>query len=551
MKKFVSMLLVLLIICTVSASAFAATWNLEGTMFPLDEPVTFTILTSGYRYASLSELANNKDWQSLCEATNVNFEFVSLGDYDAPEARTNLQMRLMNEDYADGIICVYINTLSQSDIQELATSGILIPIDEYLSNPEIMPNFYENVYTKLPDIVNNMRSVDGNIYAFQGVDQLASYTSGEALLQVNEAWMNAWMEARGIDHSPATLDEFEDMLIFFRDSDLNGNGQNDEIPYMIAQEAYQGTATLEHAMGMFGVATKDSALDMNIMIDDDQCYFVHTTEKYKAALKTFASWYQQKLIWEEIFTGNAETINSQFAMASNVIGVTNTSNELEGFVTILPPEIDGYEPRYHMHPALRLGVGQPFGVISNKCEHPEILAAFWDLMYDFDNNLLWRYGSEKIDNDLTINAEGKYDFTNLDRTTPLKGEVDDSIRAIFDFIWYASVNTQENFNNRVDIDSFFGDKSNIKGHQMFTENGIWNPTECIWPRCSIPEEYAEEYAFLYTDVSAVLTEYRAKFITGQLDVDAEWDNFQQKMKDLGIEEMQEIIQIAYDAYLNK
>ena len=173
MKKFVSMLLVLLIICTASASAFAATWNLEGTMFPLDEPVTFTILTSGYRYASLSELANNKDWQSLCEATNVNFEFVSLGDYDAPEARTNLQMRLMNEDYADGVICVYINTLSQSDIQELATSGILIPLDEYLSNPEIMPNFYENVYTKVPHIVNNMKSADGNIYSFQGVDELA------------------------------------------------------------------------------------------------------------------------------------------------------------------------------------------------------------------------------------------------------------------------------------------------------------------------------------------------------------------------------------------
>lgn len=51
---------------------------------------------------------------------------------------------------------------------------------------------------------------------------------------------------------------------------------------------------------------------------------------------------------------------------------------------------------------------------------------------------------------------------------------------------------------------------------------------------------------MYTDVSNVLAEYRAKFVTDQLDV--ERDNFQNKLKDVGIEKMLEIVQVVYDEY---
>lgn len=555
MKKMVSFLLALLMLCgavAVAEDAAKPAWDLENSIFPLAETATFTVLTSGYRYGTLSEISNNEDWKSFCEATNLKFDFVSIGDYDAPEARNNLQLKIMNEDYGDAIMTVYVNTLTTADILELGSAGILLPLEDYLSNPEIMPNFYNNVYTKYPHLINNMKSTDGHIYAFQGVTETAGFTAGEALLQVNEAWLESWKTARGVDHSPATLAEFEDMLTYFKESDLNGNGAQDEIPYMIAQAGWNGTITLEHALGMYGISTKDSALDMNIMIDNDQCYFAHTTEAYKAGLKTFADWYAKELLWSEIFTGNAETINGEMAQAATKIGVVNTNVSIDGFVGLVPPTVEGYSARYHMHPALRAGVDQPFAVLTKDCANPEVFASFVDLLFDYDNKMLWRYGSEnQMNGSITRDAEGRYVYGMALDTPPAKGEVDDEKRAIYDYLWAIGSTTMDDFTGNVDIDAYYGGNKTVEAHNMFAEMGLWNPTGSIWPRCSLLEEDAEDYAFSYTDVSAVLTEYRAKFVTGQLDIDAEWDNFQAKMKKLGIEDMQKAVQNAYDAYLGK
>ena len=555
MRKTIVMLVAAIMLFSTLPTALADWdgWNLEGTMFPLEEPVTFTVLSSGYRYANLSDIVNNKDWQSLEEATNVHIDFVFLGDYDAPEAKNNLQMRLLSNDYGDAIFSVYLNNLTVADIEELAAAGKLANLTDYVNDPAVMPYIYANVTETNNGLLRGMKSSDGNIYSLFGVTGLAIYTAGEAQMQVNEAWLNAWKEARGLDHSPATLEEFEDMLTFFKDSDLNGNGSADEIPYFIAQNGYQGCATLEHAMGMYGIATKDSALDMDIMINDDgKCFFAYTTDMYKAGLKTFADWYSKGLVWDEIFTGNAETITAIMAESLNRVGVVNVNSELEGFVTILPPAIEGYQPRYHMHPAARNGTAsQPYGVITDKCEHPEILAAFLDLMYDMENSLTVRYGSDAWKNgELAYNDEGKIVF-NVPVMPANKGDasVADQDRPIHDFIWYIQQETLDTAEKYYDLDSFFGGQSRVAGSQLYIDNGIWNPTNNIWPRCAILPEYVDDYSFMQTDVSALLAEYRAQFVTGKLDVDAEWDNFQSKLNNLGVEEMIKIVQESYDAFM--
>ncbi len=555
MRKILALVLVAIMFCGLipAASAEWDGWNLEGTMFPLAEPMRFSVLSSGYYFTDLKDIVNNKDWQNLQEATNVYIDFEFLGDYTASEVRTNLQNRLFSNDYADAIFSVYLDNLTVADIDELAMSKKLKNLTPYVNDPTIMPFMNKNVVQYNSNILRSMRSSDGNIYSLYGVGDLAVYTSGEALLQVNAAWLDAWKTARGLDHSPATLAEFEDMLTYFRNTDLNANGVQDEIPYFIAQIGYQGCATLEHAMGMYGIATKDSALDMNIMIDDNgKCFFVHTTDMYKEGLKTFADWYAKDLVWDEIFTGNAETVNAILAEASNKIGVINCCNEISGFVTILPPAIEGYQARYHMHPAARKGVdGQPYGVIMDTCENPEVLAAFLDLMYDMENSLSIRYGTQAWSNGkLTYGDDGKIVF-NVPATAHAKGssEIADEDRPIYDFIWGMGIQTLDITSKYYDLDSLYEGRTSVLGSQLFVENGIWNPNNNIWPRCAILPEYIDDFAFMQTDVSTTLAEYRAQFVTGKLDVDAEWDNFQNKLKKLGIEEMTDMVQASYDAYI--
>lgn len=525
-------------------------WDLTGTMFPLAEPVTFDILTSGYRYADLEKMAGNKDWQALEAATNVHINWVSLGKYNEPESGTNLQMRLMSGDYGDGVWSMYLDNMTVADINEMAAAGLIVPLDPYQNDPSIMPNFNKIVIQDAPYLTTAMKGADGNIYAFYGLAGSAAYNSCEGLMQVNEAWLKSWQEAKGVDHTPATIDEFEDMLIYFAENDLNGNGEKDEIAYFIAQPTYNGTSSLEPAFGMYGIGIKDSAVDMDIMINDaGECYYVYTTDAYKEAIKQFSDWYKKDLIWKEIFTCNDETITGVVSDAENKIGVINSCYDIPGFIAVLPPTVEGYKPAYHTHPAVRNGIeGTPYGVISNKCEHPEILAAFYDVLYNFDNYLTARFGSKAwTDGQITVGADGKY-VMNVPGE-PLKDTPDED-RGIYDFVCFPMVQTSETL-NLIDVESYFGDLQCVIGNKMYEENNIWNSYENLWPRCSILAEYSDDYTFKYTDVSALVNEYRAKFLTGVIDVDAEWDNFQNQLKALGVEDMQEIVQKSYDAYMSK
>ena len=44
---------------------------------------------------------------------------------------------------------------------------------------------------------------------------------------------------------------------------------------------------------------------------------------------------------------------------------------------------------------------------------------------------------------------------------------------------------------------------------------------------------------------------RLKFITGQADIDKEWDNYVATCKSMGFDELQEITQAAVTRYLEK
>lgn len=523
-------------------------WNIDGTIFPLKNKETFTILTEGYRGSELDAITNNTDWKQLQEATNIEINFIDIGDYGTPESREAMQLRLMSEEYGDAIWSFYIDTLSTADIDELASSGIAIPINKYMEDSYIMPNFNREVYPN-ELIMKNMKSADGNIYSFMGISEIKANDAGEALMQVNVDWMEAWQKATGINHSPETLEEFENMLKFFAESDLNGNGLQDEIPYFITQGMYAGCMSLEHAMGMFGIGTKDSALDMDIMINDDgKCYFAYTTEEYKAGLKQFADWYKKGYVYKELFTANNETVTSIVADAKNKFGIANICEPMEGFEAILPPSIDGFTAKYHMHPSARTVTRQPNAIITNKCEHPEILAAFFDLWYNFDNYNTFVYGSVNIGEGKAVQiSDGKYAYNCAENV--FNSEAD---YALNHYLGGMEVQTLKYFEENVDLNAYYSARITVyDGSKMYREAGVWNKTENLWPRCSLLEEDATDFAFLLTDVSAVLKEYRAKFITGAYDIDTQWNEFQNKIKEVGVDSMRDMIQRSYDAWNSK
>lgn len=81
---------------------------------------------------------------------------------------------------------------------------------------------------------------------------------------------------------------------------------------------------------------------------------------------------------------------------------------------------------------------------------------------------------------------------------------------------------------------------------------IWNDEsdsqKTLIPPITLTEDESKRYTVLNGQVDTFIKENRSKFITGEADVEAEWDNYISTLQSLGMDEMISIYQTALDRY---
>ena len=270
-----------------------------GVTFPLEEEVTFDLMV---RYDGDANEAMNAVpfWQELYEMTNVKINLIAL---PSESVMTNLNALFTAGKAGDAIVD---NIISEADVISFASSGLIIPIEEYIEDPEIMPNFNEIVLAESPKSKGYITAADGHIYA------LPRYNANSGDYLESPLWINkAWLDAVGMG-VPTSVEELEAAMIAFRDNDVNGNGdKNDEIPLLFVNN--DSMSHMEGLLGIWGIATKDSANDHYFDIDDGKAIYVPTSDAYKDAIKTIAHWYDEGLVWSEAFSGDLAGFNTMLA----------------------------------------------------------------------------------------------------------------------------------------------------------------------------------------------------------------------------------------------
>lgn len=87
----------------------------------------------------VTDYENNYFTKYLEDKLNINIEFYML-PADSAEARTKVNlMATSNEDLPD--VMITDNFLTNEMILQLGDSGFFTPLNDYLNDPEIMPNF--------------------------------------------------------------------------------------------------------------------------------------------------------------------------------------------------------------------------------------------------------------------------------------------------------------------------------------------------------------------------------------------------------------------------
>lgn len=77
------------------------------------------------------------------------------------------------------------------------------------------------------------------------------------------------------------------------------------------------------------------------------------------------------------------------------------------------------------------------------------------------------------------------------------------------------------------------------------------PVEKLIPPLTLSEDQQREVADLRLAIETYVDEMKANFIIGNIDVDAEWNNYLAQLEMMGLPRLLEIMQEAYTAQVGK
>lgn len=496
---------------TTSSASEEVDSNFNETGYPIvDEKVTLEL----YAVTSIADPNAAEYYQRLEELTNVHIEWITVPE-DSAQERINLMFT--GTDLPDAISKA---SKGISNIQGYASEGLIMPLNDLID--KYMPNFKE----RGADIMSSITYPDGNIYCFPYVTDYFWMSSNQAVY-INQQWLdNLGLEM------PTTTEEFENVLRAFKEQDANGNGDpNDEIPYSAQKGTWQHLFNM--ISGAFGYPLGDYQVHDGVVIDP------RTDEGLKDAIKYLRGLYVDGLIDQEIFTQSKDAQIAKTKLETPIVGVTaiwraGTSflETTEGQYTYLAPLTgpDGESAILGASAPKKIG---DMVVVTADCEYPEVLARWIDTLYSEEWSVQMSKGAlgvtcEQLENGLYKvwdNAEG-HNMTFGEYLTQIHYQQMPYI--VSDDLFYSD-----------------GTDANDKGRQddFFEATGKVIPA---YPKLLMTAEEEEEFNLLMTDVDKYAEETICRWISGQGDVDAEWDAYIAQMKVLGHDRMIEIKQQVYD-----
>ncbi len=365
------------------------------------QAISFNIYSS--KNASALDYNDMKIMQDLYEATNVyvNWENVSESVYSQ-------QKNLIFGNAADRPDAIYHAGMSAGEIIKYAQRNVLLPISDYL---EYMPNF-SKILEERPDIKSLLTSEDGKIYSLPRVEEMGLLQNPN-LLFLNKNWARAAIDAGAVtgitaadlvDGLTLTADQMEDMLIYFRDNDMNGNGKtDDERPMSFVYNNWQGNQC--DLYGMFGL---NDNLEHRVVVDGKITY-TGLDDRFQEATNFIANWVTQNLIdpvsfeqSQDNFLANGkglETYGAFYWWESETV-VSNPEN----YITCAPLVGPNGDQTVCVSNNPEVGTGEV--IIFNGVPNVEVLLAYFDRYYDPVISAQINYGPIGIVYEEELDADG-------------------------------------------------------------------------------------------------------------------------------------------------
>ena len=175
---------------------------------PLAETATIKGLTN-FPAGSESEPNNRTIFKRLEEQTNVHVEWRSIQN---DQWGDTIKLEMSNAKTLPDF--VFNAGFGEADLLKYGKQGVIIALEDYID--KYMPNLTK-VFEQVPEYKAMCMDADGHIWALPWIEQLG-YQKTAIQLVGNMPFINvAWLDFLGLE-MPTTVDEFEAVLVAFRDN---------------------------------------------------------------------------------------------------------------------------------------------------------------------------------------------------------------------------------------------------------------------------------------------------------------------------------------------
>ena len=499
--------------------------------FPIvEEPVTMSAFA--VKSAFVENFETNEFTKYYEEKTGVHIDW-KVASGDAGQA---LNLMLASGDYDDILLSTAMNKAS---CLKYADEGILVDI-----KPAIKKYGYyiKEMFEKASEVEPGV-TIGNEIYG------LPRYSGGFNSQYLDAMWVyKPWLEKLNID-MPQTTEEFYQMLKAFKEQDPNGNSIADEIP-LAGRGVMEDWGIRNYIMSAF-LPTGGTGWyheDGQVKIDSVQ-------PEYREGLRYFKRLYDEGLLYADTFILDRTQITSigesdvpilgcAPGMSRGMFTVANGQQERFFEFGVVPP-LEG--PNGVRSAVKKKDSFYTMFSVTSSCASPELAVKWVDWLYSREGSLMSNNGASE-----TIYREAKegelgYDGKQAKWARDLV-EVDDASKNAVtqNNAWKnfgPLFNSLEDSLCTIDYNSVLSmDNETYKHYQSYSQYSVDN----FLADPAVTAAEAGEYADIHLNIYNAITTWFTKFVTGEADIDKDWDKYLSELNSFGYERYIEILQSSFE-----
>lgn len=457
--------------------------------------------------------------KEINDKTNVIFTFEQIPSASWSEKKN---LVLASGDLPD---VFFGGGISDTDIATYSKQGFFLPLEDLIDKyaPNIKKFLDEN-----QEVKKWLTTQDGHIYS------LPHWNAYEPATIPDNMFINKkWLDKLGLE-VPKTLDELYEVLKAFKTKDPNGNGKTDEIP--LTYRTNGGALGETSLFGAFG--TLDNA--KHVVVEDGKIKYTANTDDYKEAIKWFNKLYKEGLIDKEVFTQDSTQYKAKGQDPSDIVGIffewfdenmVGVERAKNDFVMVEPLKGKNGEQKWgRNHTQLAF---DKF-IITSENPSPEATIRWIDEI--FEEQMSIRFILGELDKNI------KYDGEKYSLLPPPEGKSGDQYKyEMAPGPQTPGVITPETYKRIINSDDKVRKQERFEILDKYADK---NPL----PPIRFTPEQLSELSILTADIDKYIEEMKAKWITGERNVEEDWKGYLDQLEKMGIEKYIKIYQEGYDIY---